>query len=847
MRKHSFLILLSLLLVACPLLTNAETSKKSTDVSAARSSNFTITIPKKINMAVTGSDGRAGYRVSCQGDLAATDRITVTPPANFNMSSGSSNLVASISQDRNYFDLNMMSDLSGDIRVSGLTAGDWVGHFYFNIDCTISDITESTEGSENEVVCDHSFEYADCVSLGVCTLCGAETTEPKGHVYEGHECFCDYCGSPNPEVTLVADPYSNQNYKQALCNHGIASVYGSGAIYNEFYFDKSLVNEIIVADGITEIGGFSNCVNLTKVDLGNTCNTIRLRAFQGCTSLKASDILSEGTTSIGDQAFSGCSSLGEVVIPKSVTYIGNNAFSDTGVTKLVIQKDLTAGRGVFYNSREIEELELLEGVTTLADGINFQYASKLKTVKLPSTLKSIGSAAFYETGIEELDLPEGLETIGGRAFSTCRSLKSLSIPDSVTTLGDSLFEGCSGLEEVKLPSTLESIPNNCFYSCTKLTKVDIPEGVSSLGNSAFYSTTNLNEVSLPSDLVSIGSSCFQNSKLSSINLPQTLESIGANAFAGSSLSNVTIPGTVTNIGSSLFSTCSNLSRVEFGEGITKVPDSCFYATNSFELILPSTIKSIEQYAFRNSGVLSVDLKNVESLGKNAFWNATNLTEITIPSTVTSMGDGVFSGCSKLASITLLNNLEEIPTSCFSGTAITDIELPSSCTIIGNNAFSSCSKLASFDISPNITTIGNYAFSGCSSLKSIVIPNTVVNLGESIFNVSGLEQITLPDNMTEIPKGFFSGSNLVSIDIPDSVKVINDNAFMGCKKLTSVSLPETLDSIKQYAFQECILLNLTVPDNVSLIGTSAFKNVPSVTYRGTYAEGAPWGAKQLITE
>ena len=133
-----------------------------------------------------------------------------------------------------------------------------------------------------------------------------------------------------------------------------------------------------------------------------------------------------------------------------------------------------------------------------------------------------------------------------------------------------------------------------------------------------------------------------------------------------------------------------------------------------------------------------------------------------------------------------------------------ITIPASVTTIGDGAFAECSSLTSISIPASVTTIGDGAFAECSSLTSISIPDSVTSIGDSVFEgCSRLTSITIPDGVTSIGDSAFSGcSSLTSIIIPDSVISIGVKAFAGCKNLTSISVPDSVTSIAETAFTEC---------------------------------------------
>lgn len=242
---------------------------------------------------------------------------------------------------------------------------------------------------------------------------------------------------------------------------------------------------------------------------------------------------------IEDEAFLGCK-LTSIVVPKSVTYIGSDAFSYSySLTTVELPDDITdINYQTFYN------------------------CSSLKTVKLPSQLTRIASFAFSGCrALSSISIPDKVNYIGEQAFSSCESLFSVTIPESVNTIGKSAFSLCSSLQSVAMPNSIERIEESTFSGCSSLLSVEIPNSVKFIGGGVFYGCTSLESAIISNQITGIGTRAFSKcTSLSSIEIPGSVSEIGDYAFSECSLlATVKIPASVTSIGKCAFSECENLT------------------------------------------------------------------------------------------------------------------------------------------------------------------------------------------------------------------------------------------------------------------------------------------------
>ena len=296
-----------------------------------------------------------------------------------------------------------------------------------------------------------------------------------------------------------------------------------------------------ITAGTIASSAFSGCTTLTSVTVGDGVTRIGRSAFSGCTSL-ASITIGNSVTSIGDSAFTDCTSLESVYITdiemwlaisfassaaNPLLYAGNLYLNGELVTgELIIPDGVTSiGDYAFSGCTSLTSVTIPDSVTSIGD-YAFRYCASLTSIAIPDSVTSIGSDAFYGcTNIVSATMPahaindipqDSLETvvitsgdsIGYGAFAGCTSLTSVTIPDSVTSIEWDAFSGCTSLASIAIPDSVTSIGGQAFYDCDSLTSVTIGNGVKSIGDSAFRYCTSLTSVTIGDGVTSIGDYAF---------------------------------------------------------------------------------------------------------------------------------------------------------------------------------------------------------------------------------------------------------------------------------------------------------------------------------------------------
>lgn len=543
--------------------------------------------------------------------------------------------------------------------------------------------------------------------------------------------------------------------------------------------------------------------------------------------------------------------------------------------------DVPIAEHTFDEARDEGRVSFNGTMTALTDQEPTSYSvwRSATAVYLPSTVKSIGNAAFRYCNPYDgftISLPEGLERIGDYAFECC-TISAFNIPSSVTEIGECAFIGCGYITDIVIPEGVKAIKRNTFNSCERLTSVTLPNSVESIGESAFSYCEKLETITMPSNLREIGGLAFHYCQaLQSIEIPATVGTIGSNAFRNctalkeitipegvetivdytfyncSSLVRITLPSTLTTIRSGAFSGCSSLTRVDISD-IAKwckinfgydpknnplsIANAALYLDGSEVTEIDAQtmgIESFSNYCFTGCSSITSLSANRKGVGAYAFEGCPNLETVSYLSKIASYA---FSNCKKLRTISSLSNAS-IGTNAFEGcTALTSIShYPFSYTeSVGNRAFKGCTSLTTISLSDGkfANTIGESAFEGCTSLTQIVVGaknNATMSVGSKAFKgCTALKSVKFND-----------GGNTITIE---------DSAFEGCHTLSTLTIPSSISYglyINSRAFYGCVALaNVDLGSYIKSIGENAFYRIAGALTVTCGASTPPTGATQMF--
>lgn len=435
---------------------------------------------------------------------------------------------------------------------------------------------------------------------------------------------------------------------------------------------KSNINNIPTV-AITD-SAFSNCTSLIKIMIPNTVTTIGEYAFSGCSSLKEC-VISNSVTNIGNQAFRECSSLTKVNIPSSVTSIGTSAFSGCA----------------------FENITLPSGITSIEES-TFSYCTSLTSIVIPDSVTRIGLHAFGRCdNLTRLTIGSNsqLTLIDERAFNNCYALSRLDLPDSLLQIGTKAFQGCNALVDVTFGNSLETIGSSAFADCTTLRAITIPDSVTEIAGDAFNGCSLLTEVVIGNSVTSMPSfgGCYAIKRIVIGNAVTELHGFDGDYY--SMLEEVVIGNSITSIPDFAYSDCTSLKSVVIGDSVTNIGYEAFKGCSSLTSVYITDIEAWLNVSFNYAEAHPCNN------GADLYLNGEKLTELVIPDTVTKINEYAFYNCDSLTNVTV----------------------GASVTTIGRYAFSACNSIVSIVIPDAVTSIANHAFYDCSSLTSINFEGT----------------------------------------------------------------------------------------------------------------------------
>ncbi|MBO7540165.1 MAG: leucine-rich repeat domain-containing protein [Bacteroidales bacterium] len=437
---------------------------------------------------------------------------------------------------------------------------------------------------------------------------------------------------------------------------------------------------------------------------------------------------------------------------------------------------------------------------------DFQSGGLYYTITSPNTVEVVRHSSY--TYIDTITIPASVRYNN-------RNL-------SVTRIADSAFYGCTGLQRATLCNTITSIGDYAFYMCSSFSSVTIPASVITIGDKAYAGCRYLQTLSFASgsSLTSIGEEAFSSCTISSISLPNSLVTIGNGAFRGNPITTLTIPNNVTSIGDDAFLSCTSLRTINFG----------------------TSLVSIGSYAFGNcSSITTLTIpSNIRRIGSQAFWGCSSLSRVNYGGTI-AQWCGIFFG-DHLANPTTLTHALYI-----NNQNVTSVSLPNTVDTIGQYCFYYDTCITSMTIPGSVKYIGKFAFMNTTHLASMNFTGTIAQWCDIVFqnkysnplfrthnlymNSQLVTSLVIPNTVDTIRNHcFYTDTSIISITLPNSTKHIGDSAFYGCPKFTSLDLPDSLVTYGRCAFGSCTgLTSIEIPATVTYAGPYGFAACTGLTF------------------
>lgn len=574
-------------------------------------------------------------------------------------------------------------------------------------------------------------------------------------------------------------------------------------------------------------------------------------------SLNNYTLIIDGTGSMEDYAsaadtpFQNDLPIERVLIRGGVTHIGAHAFDGLDILDSITihNPEISFGADALHGCDLGMTLYGSDGSTTeaYAESEGFPFANPSCGDYLTYSFDSTGKMTVSGTGatwaypdadspfwqdksITAVEFSEGVTDIGSHFIGFCENLSTATLPDTLESIGDSVFFICGRLASARLPANLQTVGRDAFWGCDMLSHVNIPANTLNLGSNAFGRCSGLVSIGISNPTLSIGEGCFSycTALRGMVGWPDST----AQALAAELNVDYTAWKTSGTCGDNTSWSINLDTRTGYitGTGATWDYDNIL----SDRPFAPFFDEDLIRTAVVGEGVTA--------LGRGLFTHAVNLQNVTLPTTLESIGELCFAYCDSLRTVPLPTGLQTIGSSAFRGSEkLFNLILPYSLRSIGDNAFQNCVGLGGLIFNGNDVSFGSGVFDGCrygfvfycysdSTARSyarahgfpVDLPQCGPNTKLDRDRAGKVTVLGSGEMYSGFGSPFVDDPSVLSAELQEGVTSVSSSLFYGCTNLANVSLPSTLTRLGGNAFRECTsLTELTIPAKVTEIGDDAF--------------------------
>jgi hypothetical protein len=676
----------------------------------------------------------------------------------------------------------------------------------------------------NQVTSLQAYSFDGCTNLTSATMYNGVTLI-SGYAFRNCTKLVTFT-IPDSVTAMGTDAFGNvknltlsTNYPSSLGNWLVA-------------FGLITVTSVTISPASTKISSllFYALTNLRDITIPSGVTYVGDRAFNGCTMLSSVIFSEEGVRYIDYDAFINCTSLKSVTLPNTLTATGQSVFNNcSSMTSITLQPSLTSvGEGLCNSCTSLNTL-IINGLSTFNNPTNCFQSAPVKNLTYDSN--------FYTNINTQIGINKS-------------NLTSITLIGGTTSITANAFSGLTNLQDFSIPSTVTNIGSLAFSNCSTLTSFSISSGAT-FASDAFSGTTNIATLGINPGLLSVTSIPIALSNVTTLDVVQNTTTIPSNSLAAlTGLKTTVIANSVTSIGSTVFLNSTGLTSLTI-EGGPTIDSNAFTGNPVTDLgFNTDLLPSLTLVPLDSTILSSITVLDGSTTVSNATFSNLNITSVTLPSSLTSIGSDSFSDCQNLTNIILPDNLDFIGAGSFQNTPSLEIDfvVPPNIDIINESTFEN-SGVTSITIDETSLSFGYdseepiFLRVGATNKKISIGKRAFANaikVKKFIYVQRGFYSLVNDEALSNDEILNFKVDNLVNNDQLSNLKMvgsndiikfktvgldetfIDDEAFLNCSSLTEYTIPSSTTYIGKNAFENCSSLpEIIIPASVAIIDLNAF--------------------------